>query len=85
MQRYMALLGFYKLKHSEVPAHIRGNQEALTAYCKQLNAEMNFRQLIGMELTPDQLEENPEMRAFFKDALVKVGKDKEQGNVFFSK
>ena len=68
----MALLGFYKLKHSEVPAHIKQDTGALSEYCRQLSSEMNFRELINMELLPEDLDDNPEMRAFFKDALVKV-------------
>jgi hypothetical protein len=72
LQRYMALLGYYKLKHSEIPSDIKGRPEAMSAYCDRLNAEMNFKELIQMQLTPDILDDNPEMRFFYKDALCKV-------------
>jgi hypothetical protein len=69
LQKYMALLGFYKLKHSQIPPEVKGKQEALAAYCKRLNEEMDFKNLIQMELTPQDLDENEDMRAYYKAAL----------------
>jgi hypothetical protein len=40
-------------------------------YCAKINLKMNFKQYIGKELDPSQMSPNPEMRQFYKNALVK--------------
>jgi G:T-mismatch repair DNA endonuclease (very short patch repair protein) len=69
LRKYLTLLGFYKLSHCQFPKNVEGDPKLQEEYCRELNRLMNFRDILGMELTPSLVTPNQQMRSFFKAAL----------------
>lgn len=63
LAKFLTLLGFYKLRHCDLPA----NDQA--TYCKDLNARMRFKEILGFELEPEMISPNPRMREVYKTFL----------------
>jgi hypothetical protein len=68
LRSFLTLLAFEKLRHSNYPREA-DTLEKQTEHCKLISQQMQFKQIIFMELTPDIVRPNRELRDFFKLCL----------------
>ena len=69
LKKFLAVLGFCKIKASPYPEDVNTTEKKMK-YCSSINERMQFQESLGYILTPDLMKPNPEMRQFFKMALV---------------
>ena len=67
LAKFLTLLGYYKLRYCEWPNDLAESERA--DYCQDLSKRMRFKEILGLELTPDTVSPNQKMREVYKTFL----------------
>ena len=68
LRPFLTLLGFQKLRHSDYPREADTIEKQAT-YCQDVSKQMRFLEIIQMELTPECVRPNKDLRSFYKACL----------------